>query len=250
MATVQTLHHSPEMRVSLRFGAVVMMILGGCLLTPALLPTGSVPELSARANAFDYATYDGLWSLGNRDNSPLEWGHDQPEHGLFRWSDAGLIGGIFYAIGDLNCHQKHERSHMVNGNQIPMCARDVGILAGLLLGAVIFGRRGNNRWTSTDTILSILPESLLIHVYRTNRRRLALITLGAITLIPLVLDGFTQLLTPYESTNLLRILTGIPFGWMIGVGFLGMLCARPDAFSGDPTRVELPGNARFITEEE
>ena len=61
-------------------------------------------------------------------------------------------------------HQKHERSHMVNGNQIPMCARDVGILAGLLLGAVIFGRRGNNRWTSTDTILSILPESLLIHV--------------------------------------------------------------------------------------
>ena len=123
MATVQTLHHRPEMRVSLRFGAVVMMILGGCLLTPALLPTGSVPELSARANAFDYATYDGLWSLGNRDNSPLEWGHDQPEHGLFRWSDAGLIGGIFYAIGDLNCHQKHERSHMVNGNQIPMCAR-------------------------------------------------------------------------------------------------------------------------------
>ena len=55
-----------------------MMILGGCLLTPALLPTGSVPELSARANAFDYATYDGLWSLGNRDNSLSNGGTISP----------------------------------------------------------------------------------------------------------------------------------------------------------------------------
>ena len=34
---------------------------------PMLVGTGEVPPLEARANAFDYATSDGLWSSGNEN---------------------------------------------------------------------------------------------------------------------------------------------------------------------------------------
>lgn len=39
-------------------------------------------------------------------------------------------------------------------------------------------------------------------------------------IIPLVIDGFLQLLTPYTSNNLLRLLTGILFGIGIGQGIV------------------------------
>lgn len=42
--------------------------------------------------------------------------------------------------------------------------------------------------------------------------------LAAVLLIPLVADGFIQLLTPYESTNPRRFVTGLAFGY----GFLAL----------------------------
>ena len=36
-------------------------------------------------------------------------------------------------------------------------------------------------------------------------------------IMPVAIDGFYQLLTPYESTNLKRVLSGIPTGWIGGV---------------------------------
>ena len=37
---------------------------------------------------------------------------------------------IAYAFGDLNCHNLGERSWTINGNQMPVCVRDLGILLG------------------------------------------------------------------------------------------------------------------------
>ena len=36
---------------------------------------------------------------------------------------------------------------------------------------------------------------------------------SGILMVPMVADGFVQLLTPYESTNPRRFVTGLLFGW-------------------------------------
>ena len=112
---------------------------------------------------------------------------------------------INLCVWRLNCHNKHERSWTVNGNQMPVCVRDVGIFAGLALGGLIYSRRGVNRWTIRDTFLSILPDDRLQPVYRSNRRTMVFIAVGLICVVPLALDGFTQLLTDRESTAFLRL---------------------------------------------
>jgi uncharacterized membrane protein len=43
----------------------------------------------------------------------------------------------YYESGDTNCHTKVERSFFVNGNQMPFCARDVGIFFGMAMGLFI-----------------------------------------------------------------------------------------------------------------
>ena len=37
--------------------------------------------------------------------------------------------------------------------------------------------------------------------------------LAALIMVPMVVDGFVQLKTRYESTNIRRFLTGFFFGW-------------------------------------
>lgn len=83
------------------------------------------------------------------------------------------------------CHCRDDRSFHWHGRKFPICARCTGELAGMIL-AVGF--------------LWHLPP----------------VWLAAVLLVPLVVDGFVQLLTPYESTNPRRFVTGLAFGF----GFL------------------------------
>lgn len=57
------------------------------------------------------------------------------------WGGYGA-GGIVYAIGDLLCHQEAARSFFLNGNQLPFCIRDVGLLIGLVGGLAVVYREG------------------------------------------------------------------------------------------------------------
>ena len=85
---------------------------------------------------------------------------------------------------------------------------------------------------------------MLHGVYANNRRTLVWLACGIVLCLPLIADGFLQLLTTYESTNFKRILTGLPFGFGLGVLLSSMFAARADAFRG-AGQVLLPGNARF-----
>ena len=87
---------------------------------------------------------------------------------------------VIYTIGDWNCHQMASRSLFLNGNQMPFCARDTGILLGAIIGMIF--------------AIAFDPKFRWIYI-----------VLG---LVPLALDGGLQLLTPYESTNEIRLLTG------------------------------------------
>ena len=99
------------------------------------------------------------------------------------------INKIVYYLGDVNCHQLSHRSYEYNNNQMPFCARDVGIFAGLSIGFIFsLGRR----------IELTLPIVIL-------------------SLLPIGLDGTIQLFTDYESTNPKRIITGLIAGIATGI---------------------------------
>ena len=70
------------------------------------------------------------------------------------------------------CHCRSDRSFHYKGRKFPICARCTGELLGILGSVIIF-------W-----------------LWRPN----------------IILDGFIQALTKYESTNVRRLFTGILFG--------------------------------------
>ena len=69
--------------------------------------------------------------------------------------------------------------------------------------------------------------------------------IGLLFCLPVILDGGIQALTAYESSNPVRILTGLPFGFIIGWYFGASMSSRPEKFSHDATRVHLPAGARL-----
>ncbi|MFH1054524.1 MAG: DUF2085 domain-containing protein [Candidatus Altiarchaeota archaeon] len=95
--------------------------------------------------------------------------------------------GFNYRIFAGFCHQKAERSFLIFGYKMGVCARCFGIYAGMLIGALLYPLRGCQ---------SRMPNHWII--------------LAA--LVPLTLDGGSQLLGLRESTNTLRFATGLIFG--------------------------------------
>lgn len=240
-------HRKRELRFSFWSSVVSGILLASFFLAPLSLEEGTVNNLSGNANMFDYVSDDeSSWgSAGNENTGPHD--HQDGEiiqHNEFAWSDLHFYAAFIYGFGDLNCHQKHERSWEINENQMPVCARDVGIFFGLFLGSLAFYFRGVNRWTVRDTCLSILPDMWLESTYTKNNRTIAWLGLGTLLCLPLIFDGFYQLLTAYESTNSLRLITGIPFGFGIAILFIGMYCARSQFFE-NAASVNLPGGAKF-----
>ncbi|MGY8702089.1 MAG: DUF2085 domain-containing protein [Candidatus Poseidoniales archaeon] len=228
---------------------VSLFFLISFFLAPATLGADSVPRLSGRANAFDYAQDDGWGSWGNGVNEG-GIGHNQPAEGLFSWTQINPYAGFIYSFGDLNCHQKYERSWEINGNQMPVCTRDVGIFLGLAIGGWLFSRRGSNRWTITDSFLSVLGPKRLDLIYESSKRKVAAAAIVGISVLPIAIDGFTQMLTSYESTNPVRLITGGAFGVFLGLLIAAMFSAKPSDFDGRPELVRLPGRARLVKNKE
>ena len=81
------------------------------------------------------------------------------------------------------CHCRDDRSFIYHGRKFPVCARCTGELIGILAGILC-----SFFW---------LPS----------------VPLAVILLLPMIIDGFLQLKTAYESTNLRRVITGFLFGF-------------------------------------
>ena len=103
-----------------------------------------------------------------------------------RLHNLSLIPHAIYDFGDVECHQIKERSYFLNGNQMPFCARDVAIFVGIAFG---FG---------------------LMSFYR-YKLHPALVLIG---LVPIGIDGGLQVVTSYESTNPVRLVTGLIAGFV------------------------------------
>lgn len=117
-----------------------------------------------------------------------------------------------YWLGDAECHQLANRSYFLNGNQMPFCARDVGLFLGLVLG---FGFATFVRW-------KIHPVLVLVG------------------LVPIAIDGGLQFVSSYESTNPLRLATGTLAGLVLALLFAHFLFvigedrARPKPIPAEP----------------
>lgn len=84
------------------------------------------------------------------------------------------------------CHCRSDRSFFYRGKQFPICARCTGELIGILCALPYF-------------VLFSVPD------WKTC----------LFLMLPLLLDGFAQKLTSYQSGNLRRLVTGILFGYAL-----------------------------------
>lgn len=80
------------------------------------------------------------------------------------------------------CHCKENRSFHYKGKKFPLCARCTGELIGIFAGFIFY--------------IIIRPDWKF----------------ACVLLIPLIIDGFIQRLTAYESNNIKRVITGFLFG--------------------------------------
>lgn len=139
------------------------------------------------------------------------------------WNTLPLYPRIIYYIGDFNCHQMNSRSYFINNNQMPVCSRDVGIFIGMSVGFL------TAFFTDTSSgvckaIISIFPKRMRSKILRRINPRILAAIIISVFILPMIIDGFFQLTTSYESTNPVRTVTGFFFGWILAL-FLGSFIA-------------------------
>lgn len=117
-----------------------------------------------------------------------------------------------YKFGTYVCHQLPQRS-LFSTYQSFVCARDIGIYSGILLGL------------------------LLIHLLHQKKASLNF-TNSALLIIPLAIDGTFQSLGLWQSANSLRLLTGLLFGISMAYILNSLSTDRlPEAFPNSKTLV-------------
>jgi uncharacterized membrane protein len=98
-----------------------------------------------------------------------------------------------YALFSLTCHQMPSRAWHIMGHQVAYCERNTAIYFAMVLGGIVFARRR-----------SIRPLAVPLYL---------------LLILPMAIDGITQLVGWRESTWLLRTITGTLFGlatiWLI-----------------------------------
>jgi uncharacterized membrane protein len=97
-----------------------------------------------------------------------------------------------YSCGDSLCHQKAERSFFLNENQMPFCSRCTAIWLGFTIGLGL----------------------LVFYKIELNEKFLILIFIG---LAPIGIDGVGQLFGFWESSNIVRLITGLLVGFICGI---------------------------------
>ena len=115
----------------------------------------------------------------------------------------GSLGGPLYGVGSLICHQRPERSFHLIAAQLPVCARCIGIYAGLACGAfvalVAAGER--TRWTQYFRQLTV----------RQLRHR------AWLAAMPTVCTVLAELTGAWQPSNAVRAVAGLPLGVVVAV---------------------------------
>jgi len=179
------------------FGLTLLWIVS-LFAAPLSIAPGTFAYTTGGANVVDH------WNL--YDSSSFNW-----------------FAKVIYTVGDAQCHQLWRRSLWINGNQFPIDAR--------MTSMYIFGAFGlfwamitAPATSASQGIANAFPARIRKWAEKVGVERFALLIVF-LGLLPIGIDGFTQLFTAvtnYESTNAMRILTGISGGLVAGL-LLGMM---------------------------
>ncbi len=156
---------------------------------PFTIAPGTVTDLEGSANRIDFGD---LWN-------------SMPPH-----------ASIVYYLGDAECHQISSRTIYLNDNQMPVCARDASIFLLITIG-LFAGMLTKRNYYISEGLLSAFPKRLQRAVKKTIGAKWFAVVFVVLCLVPVALDGGMQLISDYESDNLIRFLTGIPAGFIAGL---------------------------------
>ena len=53
------------------------------------------------------------------------------------WSQQDPLTMVLYGLGDMLCHQEMARTIILNGSEMPVCIRDLGLLLGFAIGCAV-----------------------------------------------------------------------------------------------------------------
>ena len=142
---------------------------------------------------------------------------------LYQGAGFNWFAKVIYTVGDAQCHQLWYRSLWINGNQFPIDARMTSLY---IFGAIglFWAMMTPPASSASQGIANGFPGRIRRWAETVGVEKFALLVVFA-GLLPIGVDGFTQLfqaVTHYESTNAMRILTGVPGGLVAGL-LLGMM---------------------------
>ncbi|XRP96921.1 DUF2085 domain-containing protein [Methanocaldococcus sp. 16A] len=102
-----------------------------------------------------------------------------------------IISIFLYSVYSPICHQLPQRSYFIFGYKMAVCARCFGIYTGVLIGMLIY------------------PFIKKLNDFKLPHKKYLIISL-----IPMAIDGTTQLIGLRESFNELRFITGFIAGFV------------------------------------
>jgi len=118
-----------------------------------------------------------------------------------------MLESLFTFIGYGLCHQLPERSYFAGGFQLPVCARDTGIYLGFVASLLVLWLLHRHQRPSA---LPRWPVLVLLGVF-----------IGS-----MAFDGISSYAGLRETTNTLRLITGLLTGWALAAITVPMLNAQ------------------------
>ncbi|MDI6843510.1 MAG: DUF2085 domain-containing protein [Anaerosomatales bacterium] len=115
-----------------------------------------------------------------------------------------MLEQLFRVLGYGLCHQLPERSFFAGGFQLPVCARDTGIYAGFALSLLAIAALERGRRPTE------LPRAWILAA-------------GAAGVAAMIADGVSSYAGLRETTNALRLATGLAAGWALPLAVVPML---------------------------
>ncbi|MDD1747995.1 MAG: DUF2085 domain-containing protein [Methanomassiliicoccales archaeon] len=116
---------------------------------------------------------------------------------------ADLWAEMLWQVGYALCHQLPERSFLIGGYQLPVCARDTGTMLGF--GLVLVYYLARKRWKRAG-----LPD-------------VPVLMAAGIGFALFAFDGLSSYIGLRDTSNEIRLITGLGFGLSIGVMMLTVL---------------------------
>ena len=128
------------------------------------------------------------------------------------------LAGFLYVFGSVICHQISERSFHMDGAQLPVCARCLGIYAGFAAGALAAVIGGSKKQDSPYVRIRDVRRP---GPAKRTRRNVLLAALPTLVTVALEWTGL------WYPSNMTRAIAGLPLGIAVALVVIRAVETRP-----------------------